>query len=190
MRKAVFLDRDGTINLDRGYTYRVEDLEFLPGSVEGIKLLNMSNWLVIVVTNQSGIARGYYTEEDVRTFHNAMNEELEKYGAWIDAFYFCPHHPKEGIGKYRVSCECRKPRPGLILRAAMDFNVNLSCSWVIGDKETDIMAGKAAGCKTLQIGFTIEEKTLIKQNVVYDYDHLVASNLLEAVSIITNFYGK
>ncbi|WP_170291022.1 D-glycero-alpha-D-manno-heptose-1,7-bisphosphate 7-phosphatase [Neomoorella glycerini] len=147
----MFLDRDGTINVDKGYVYRPEDLELLPGSAEGIRILNEAGFLVIVITNQAGIARGYYTEKDVQVFHEHLQNVLNAEGAHIDAFYYCPHHP-EGLPPYNVECECRKPKPGLILRAQADWDIDLHSSWFVGDKSTDLAAAKAAGCMAILIG--------------------------------------
>jgi D-glycero-D-manno-heptose 1,7-bisphosphate phosphatase len=150
-RVAVFLDRDGTINVDRGWTHRVLDLEFLPGAAEAIRLLNEARLLVIVVTNQSGVGRGFYTEEDVEKFHEHMNAELSRQGAQIDAFYYCPHHPTEAKGQYLIRCQCRKPGPALIERAIKDWNIDLTRSYVIGDDPRDIEAGRRVGLATVQL---------------------------------------
>ncbi|KKM13011.1 hypothetical protein SY88_00095 [Clostridiales bacterium PH28_bin88] len=148
MRRAVFLDRDGTINVDHGYTYKLEDLELLSGAVEGIRLLNQAGFLVIVVTNQSGVARGYYTEKDVWAFHQALADILRREEVHIDAFYYCPHHP-DGFPPFNVVCDCRKPSPGMILKACRDWNIDPAGSWMVGDKITDIEAGMNAGCRSL-----------------------------------------
>lgn len=151
MNKAVFLDRDGTINIDKGYVYRIEDFQFTEGAPEAIKLLNDSHYKVIVVTNQSGIARGYYSEEDVINLHNEINRLLENYEAHIDCFYYCPHHPNYGNKKYRSSCLCRKPKTGLIDKAVKDFCVDIKKSWMIGDSESDLIAGASAGLRSMLI---------------------------------------
>ena len=149
--KAVFLDRDGTINVDRGFVYRIEDFEFMDGAIEAIHLLNRNSFKVIVASNQSGIARGYYTEEDLKRLHRFINGELAKYGGWIDRFYYCPHHPQAKIEKYRANCRCRKPKAGLLERAIEDFDVNITQSYLVGDSLRDIEAGKAVGCRTILI---------------------------------------
>ena len=141
MRPAAFFDRDGTINVDYGHVYRPEDLNFVPGTPEIIQKYNEQEIPVIVVTNQAGIAKGLYTEEQMHTFHRYMNERLKsEYDAHIDAFYYCPHHPD-----YTGPCNCRKPKPGMILRAAREWDVDLSASVMYGDKEKDRLAAKAAG---------------------------------------------
>lgn len=145
-KKAVFLDRDGTINENKGYTYRIEDLVILPKVVEGLKLLQ-KNFLLIVVTNQSGVERGYYTEKDVERFNNYLHLALAKDGVYIDDFYYCPY----------LEGECRKPNIGMLIQAQRDWNIDLSNSYFIGDKETDVLAGKRARCKTILIGKTSSE---------------------------------
>ena len=142
--KAVFLDRDGTIARDVHYCHRVEDFEILPTVPQAIRLLNGHGFKVVVVTNQSGIARGYFTEETLLQIHRHMRQELAKYGAWVENTYYCPHHPDEG-------CECRKPMPGLLLKAVEELGIDLRCSFMVGDREMDIKAGKAAGCRTALI---------------------------------------
>ena len=141
-RRAVFLDRDGTINVEKNYLHRMEDWEWIPGAVDAIRELNHAGYLVIVVTNQAGIARGMYSEEDVRTLHRTIDSELAGRDAHIDAYYYCPHHPDHGG---RISCDCRKPAPGMILRAARDWDIDLSRSYMVGDKPADMEAGLAAG---------------------------------------------
>lgn len=150
MRKAVFLDRDGTINIDHGYTYRLEDLELFRGSSQAISLLNDAGYLVIVVTNQAGIARGYFTRAEAEAFNNALQRELLAQGSRIDAFYYCPHHP-EGHPPYNIICNCRKPAPGMLLKAQEDWKIDFRSSWVIGDKWSDLQAGITVGCKPLLV---------------------------------------
>ena len=143
MKKAAFFDRDGTINVDVGYLHREEDLIFRPHTIDYIKKYNDLKWLVIVITNQSGIARGMFTEADVNRLHAYMNRcLLKEYGAHIDAFYFCPHLP-EISGR----CPCRKPSPGLFLQAAKEWNIDLSRSVSFGDSQRDEEASRAAGIK-------------------------------------------
>jgi histidinol-phosphate phosphatase family domain/HAD-superfamily hydrolase, subfamily IIIA len=142
MNQAVFLDRDGTIARDVHYCRRVEDFELLPTVPEAIKLLNENDFKVVVITNQSGIARGYFTEETLAQIHQKMKVELAKYGAHIDALYYCPHHPDEG-------CACRKPQAALFLKAAGEHDIDSQSSYVVGDMQMDVDAGKAMGCKTV-----------------------------------------
>jgi len=149
MKKALFLDRDGTITVDKGFVHKKEDLELLPGVAEAIRLANEHGFMVVVVTNQSGVARGYFTEEDVQTFNAYLAQILAEQGARIDAFYYCPHHPEAPVETYRKACSCRKPRPGLLLQAAQELDIDLSQSWMVGDSPRDVEAGKRAGCKTI-----------------------------------------
>ena len=140
MHKAVFLDRDGTIARDVPYCSRPEDFELLPDAAEGIKLLNEHGFKVVIVTNQSGIARGYFTEGILARIHEKMITELAEHGAHIDAIYYCPHHPDD-------SCECRKPKPKMVLQAVIDLDIDLSQSYIIGDSEMDVELARRAGCK-------------------------------------------
>jgi histidinol-phosphate phosphatase family protein len=154
--KAVFLDRDGTIARDVPYCSRPEDFELLPRVDEAIKLLNDSGLKVVVITNQSGIGRGYFTEDMLDKIHHEMLSELNDSGAVIDAIYYCPHHPDD-------DCECRKPKPTMLLQAAHDLNINLRQSYFIGDSDLDVEAGKNAGCSTIRINSGLEavnKKTL------------------------------
>ena len=140
MHKAVFLDRDGTIARDVPYCSRPEDFELLPDAAEGIKLLNEHGFKVVIVTNQSGIARGYFTEVILARIHEKMVTELAEQGAHIDAIYYCPHHPDD-------NCDCRKPKPKMVIHAAQDLDIDLSQSYVIGDSEIDTELARQAGCK-------------------------------------------
>jgi len=151
MRRAVFLDRDGTINEESNYLWRIEDFSFIEGAAEAIGLLKGAGFLVVVVTNQSGIGRGLYDETDLERLHSHMQDELRRKGTEVDACYFCPHHPEHGTGEYGVECDCRKPLPGMLLKAADDLCIDLSVSWMIGDKLADMEAGRLAGCRTMLV---------------------------------------
>ena len=155
-QKAVFLDRDGTINKYVGFLRDIDDFELLPGVTEAVRLINASGYLAIVVTNQPVIARGEVTVEQLQEIHNKMETLLGAEGAYLDAIYYCPHHPHKGyegeVPELKIDCDCRKPKPGMLLKAAEEFNIDLSQSWMIGDGENDIKAGKAAGCRTALIG--------------------------------------
>ncbi|WP_432820901.1 D-glycero-beta-D-manno-heptose 1,7-bisphosphate 7-phosphatase [Trichloromonas sp.] len=151
MYKAVFLDRDGTINVEKNYLYRSEDFTFIDGVPQAIRRLNDAGYLVVVVTNQSGVARGYFTREDVDLLHRHLQRELELDGATIDAFYLCPHHPLEGVGELKIDCECRKGKPGMLLQAAAELKIDLKQSYMIGDKLADIEAGGSAGCASILV---------------------------------------
>ena len=142
MNKAVFLDRDGVVNVEKNYVYKIEDFEFMPGIFDVCKKYQQEGYLLFIITNQAGIARGYYTEEQFRILTDFMIKQFEKQGILIKKVYFCPHHPD-----FTGECECRKPNPGMILQAAKEFDIDLSESILIGDKESDIEAGERAGMK-------------------------------------------
>jgi len=149
-RSALFLDRDGVLNDDLGYVVRWQDFRWIPGARTLIKRFNEAGWLVIVVTNQAGIARGYYEETDVEALHRQLNQDLANIGARIDAFYYCPYHADATIERYRLPDHPeRKPNPGMILRAAKDWNIDLGRSLMIGDKPSDIEAAKRASVDAL-----------------------------------------
>ena len=146
MNKAAFFDRDGTINIEKNYLYKVEDFEFIKGIPELIKKYNDEGYVVIVVTNQAGIARGYYTEKDMNLLHRYINEQLAKIGAHIDAFYFCPHHPD-----ITGECNCRKPKTGMLEKAIKEWNIDVTESILYGDKPWDIEAGEKCGIRSIYV---------------------------------------
>jgi D-glycero-D-manno-heptose 1,7-bisphosphate phosphatase len=179
MKRAVFLDRDGTINVEKDYLYQLHDFEFIDGVADAIRLLNDSGYFVVVVTNQSGVARGYYTEEDVELLHRHIDAELEKTGARVDAWLYCPHHP-DGRGSYSLPCDCRKPLPGMLKEAARRYDIDLESSVMIGDKLADIGAGISAGCRTILVrtGYGADQESLVSSSTeVYD-DLLAATKTL------------
>ncbi len=144
--KAVFFDRDGVLNIDKGYTYKIEELEWMPGAKEAVAYLTEGGYKIFVVTNQSGIARGFYTDEDVHKLHAYMQEECKKAGGEITKIYYCPHHPTKGvIPELTVQCNCRKPAPGMILQAFQEYDLDKNGSFMIGDMPKDMEAAKAAG---------------------------------------------
>lgn len=157
MRKVLFLDRDGVINKDVSYLYKIADLQWVDGAKEALKLAHDSGYELIVVTNQSGVARGYYKETDVQILHDYMGNELFKAGAPILHFYYCPHHKDGTVGRYAVDCNCRKPKPGMILQAIKDFDVDVEHSFLIGDSQRDVDASEAAGVK----GYLFTESNLL-----------------------------
>jgi D-glycero-D-manno-heptose 1,7-bisphosphate phosphatase len=150
-RAAVFLDRDGTINEEIGYLDRLEKLRLIPGAAEAIRLLNASGMNAVVVTNQSGVARGIFTESFVAEIHARLEEMLRAEGASLDGIYFCPHHPTEGRGDYLRKCECRKPAPGLLLRAAAELHIDPTRSYMVGDTLKDIEAAARAGVQGILV---------------------------------------
>ena len=144
---AVFFDRDGTLNVDTGYLHEKEKLQWMPEAKEAVKYVNDKGYLAIVITNQSGVARGMFGEEAVRSLHQYMNKELGVVGAHIDAFYYCPHHPEAVMPEYRQDCSCRKPKSGLIEQACQDFSIDLGRSLMIGDSPRDAACGEGAGVR-------------------------------------------
>jgi len=180
MRKhrAVFMDRDGTINEEVGYLSRLEELKLFSETNEAVRMINERGMKAIVITNQSGVARGFFDEEFVDAVHCRINEMLGEGNAFIDHFYYCPHHPMYGKAPYKISCDCRKPKPGLLLRAAEELNIDLAQSYMIGDMIKDLQAGHNAG---------IEKAILVKtgygQNVVHaGTAAYVAQDILDAVT--------
>ena len=166
---AVFLDRDGTVNSNKdGYVHLKEDFVFLPGVLDALKKLSLSHYKIIMLTNQSGIARGYYARHDIEKLHRWVVTELKKSEVRIDAIYYCPHGPEEG-------CECRKPGVGMMLQAARDFGLDLSKSWMVGDSDIDVRMGRSANVKTIKIGAKIQGR--IQPNYY-------VKNLAKAVGII------
>jgi D-glycero-D-manno-heptose 1,7-bisphosphate phosphatase len=144
-RKAAFLDRDGVINKDRAYVYRWEDFEFVPGAVEGMRRLQDAGYMLVIVTNQSGLARGYYTEAQYQTLTNQLRQELSRQGVKLAGVYHCPHHPNGSVPHLAIECGCRKPAPGLVIQAVRELDLSLADSIMIGDKPADIEAARAAG---------------------------------------------
>ena len=185
MRRAVFMDRDGTISEEVGYVNHPARYRVFPYSAEAVRQLNVSNWLAILVTNQAGVARGYFTEDMIGAVHGVLNLELERAGAHLDAVYYCAHHPSVGESPYRLDCDCRKPRPGLIRRAAQEFDIDLQHSWMIGDRYSDIELARNAGVHSCFVlsGYGRGEWEYQRTNWKHEPD-LVAEDLLEAVKKI------
>ena len=182
--KCVFLDRDGVLCTEVDYMHTPSQFHLIPGVVKALKCMKRKNFLLVVATNQSGIARGYFTEEDVQKVNKRMIDELGKNRITLDRIYYCPHHP-EGKGVYKKDCECRKPKPGMLELAAKELDIDLKLSYMIGDKESDIMAGVNAGCKTILVITGYGKKELSRLRID---DHLepdyVADDLYEASKII------
>lgn len=180
-QRAVFLDRDGVINKYVGFLREIDSFELLPGVADAVRKLNRAGWLVIVVTNQPVIARGELTHEQLHEIHNKMETLLGEKGAYVDAIYFCPHHPDGGyegeVTELKISCSCRKPKPGMLIKAAMEHNIDLIKSWMVGDSENDIKAGIAAGCTTALIS---------NENEAFGQD-IYKRSLLDTVRVILNY---
>ncbi|NCC01772.1 MAG: D-glycero-beta-D-manno-heptose 1,7-bisphosphate 7-phosphatase [Clostridia bacterium] len=189
MNKAVFLDRDGTINIDKAYLSKVEDFKHIPGAIEGLKMLQDAGYLLIVITNQSGIARGYYSEEDFLKLNNWMLSDLKKKGIKIAKVYYCPHHPNGKIEKYKMDCNCRKPKLGMYEEAIEDFDIDLSQSFAIGDKIRDVAICEKTSCR----GYLISnlEKSEVIEDVKKSLYHNVrySADLNEAAKEIVYFIG-
>jgi D-glycero-D-manno-heptose 1,7-bisphosphate phosphatase len=181
---AVFLDRDGTINEEVNYLGDPALLKLTPGAAKAIHRLNSHNIPVIVVTNQAGIARGYFSIAHMHIVHQALDLILDPDNAKIDAYYFCPHHPTAGIGEYKTNCFCRKPAPGMLHQAAKDFQLDLSKSYLVGDKLTDIQAGNRAGCQTILVetGYGKTEST--KYQDEENKPDQISPDLLDAIDWI------
>jgi len=174
-RPAVFLDRDGTVIVDRHFAFRPDAIELVPGAVEALRRLRSAGYLLVLVTNQSGVARGYFDEEDVRRFHHHLQALLARQAAPLDACYYCPHHTEGVVVPYAIRCACRKPAPGLLYRARDDLGLDLHRSWLVGDTVDDVGAALAAGCRPVLLG---EDGTPAPAGVA------VASSLAEAAEII------
>ena len=156
--KAVFFDRDGVLNVDEGYLFRQEELQWIVGAREAVAYLTKLGYKIFVITNQSGIARGFYTIEQMNKLHDFMQAEFQKMGGSITKFYYCPHHPTKGIiPELTVPCSCRKPKPGMLLQAMEEYTVDKEDSFLIGDKPTDVAAAEAAGIK----GYIFTEGNLL-----------------------------
>lgn len=151
-RPAVFLDRDGTINVDKGYLFQIEDFEYEPGVVEGLRKLYNIGFLLVIITNQSGIARGFYTEENCRKLNTWMLQDLANRGIEISGLYYCPHHPQGIISQYAVNCNCRKPKTGLYWKAQEDLRIDMEKSFAIGDKVRDLSICKESGARGILLG--------------------------------------
>jgi D-glycero-D-manno-heptose 1,7-bisphosphate phosphatase len=169
--RAVFLDRDGVINVDHGYVHKVEDFRFVPGSDGAMRRLQAADWRLVVVTNQSGMARGLYSRADYERFTAHLQERLAASGVSVDAVLHCPHLPEASVAAYRLQCDCRKPAPGMLLRAARDLRLDLAASVMVGDRLSDVMAGRAAGVGhnvLVRSGHALEPGDAERADAVYD----------------------
>jgi len=188
-RPAVFLDRDGTIIREVGYLRSPTQVRLLPGAAEAIRRLNQAGFAVVVATNQSGIARGLLTEEGLKLIHAALRRRLAKRGARLDAIYHCPHHPEAAAPEHRRRCRCRKPAPGMLLRAARELDLDLTRSFAVGDGERDVIAGLRAGCCTalVRTGYRADTEKRLGGKPRPDY---VADDLLGAANWILKQRGQ
>jgi D-glycero-D-manno-heptose 1,7-bisphosphate phosphatase len=178
---AVFLDKDGTLIEDVPYNVNVKYIQLTPGAIEGLCLLQKAGYKLIVITNQSGIARGYFPESALITVEERLRRLLYQEGIYLEGFYYCPHHPDGVVSEFAIACECRKPAPGLLLRAACEHNIDLHSSWFIGDILNDVEAGHRAGCKTVLINNGNETEWDLSPIRIPD---LIVTNLVDAAQMI------
>lgn len=185
MKRAIFLDRDGTLNVDVGYLHRLEDLELYPWTADALRLLKRAGYALVVVTNQSGVAQGLIDPAFIQICHDEMRRRLQRGGADLDALYACHHHPRGAVPELSVECRCRKPSPGMIEDAARDLGIDPTQSWMIGDKWLDVQLGQAVGARTILVrtgwGAEQEEKRPPHQQV-----DAICDNLIHAVALIVD----
>lgn len=186
-RPAVFIDRDGTISEEVGYVNHPSRFRVFPYSSEAIRILNDAGWLAILITNQAGVARGYFSEDVIHKVHDQLTHDLQNGSAKLDAIYYCAHHPSVGEPPYRLDCDCRKPRTGLIQQAAKDFEIDMAASWMAGDRYSDVELARNAGLRSAFVlsGYGRGEWEYQSQAWAHQPD-LVCENLLEAVKSIVN----
>lgn len=188
-RAGVFLDRDGTLNVEIDFLRTPEELELIPGAARAVRKLNELGLPTCVISNQSGVARGYLTEAGLIPIHARLQEELAREGAHIDRIYYCPHHPSEGVAPYNIACDCRKPEPGMLLRGARELNIDPAASFVVGDRLGDIQAGRTVGATTILVltGYGMQGREECRRQGV-PVDRIVPS-IVEAVDFIAAQYG-
>ena len=185
-KRAVFIDRDGTLSEEVGYINHPSRFLLFPYAAGAVKLLNDHEWLAVIITNQAGVARGYFDEAMIQTVHDNLKRDLQSAGARIDGIYYCAHHPSVGEPPYRQDCDCRKPKPGLIKRAAIDLNIDVQQSWMIGDRYSDIELARNAGVRAALVlsGYGRGEWENQRSSWQHQPD-LIAENLFEAIVSIT-----
>lgn len=170
-RPAAFIDRDGVLNEERAFVHRIEDFVFLPGAIEGLRALQAAGYLLVVITNQSGIARGLYSEAEYQALTAQMCERLQAAGIRLDAVQYCPHLADAPLERYRVDCDCRKPKPGMLKRAIDALDIDPAASFLVGDRLSDIEAGRAAGlgrCILVRTGYPLPDEAVARADAVYD----------------------
>jgi D-glycero-D-manno-heptose 1,7-bisphosphate phosphatase len=181
---ALFLDRDGTLIEEVNYLACPDQVALTPGAGEAVARVNRAGMPVVVVTNQAGVGRGYFPESAVGEVHECIATFLRAHGARIDGFYYCPHHPEAKLAQYRIACECRKPAPGMLLRAARELGVDLARSYMVGDRETDLEAGRRAGAQSILVRTGYGARVVAQGEASYGPVALVADDLAEAVGWI------
>jgi len=185
-RPAVFIDRDGTISEEVGYINHPSRFRLFPYAASAIKILNDCGWLAVIITNQAGVARGYFSETMIQTVHDNLRRNLREEGARVDAIYYCAHHPSVGEPPYRQNCDCRKPKPGLVNQAVKDLNIALEHSWMVGDRYSDIELARNAGVHAALVLSGYGRGEWESQHASWEYQpDLVSEDLLEAVRSIT-----
>lgn len=194
MNKAIFLDRDGVINEDTGHLHKISDLKFYKDVIGSLVKLSKSSFKIIIITNQAGIGKGYYTEDEYKEFERKYLEKLQKDSDGkirIDGVYYCPHHPELGVGKYKIECNCRKPSHGMLLKAAKEHKIDLAKSFMIGDKYSDISAGRKAGCKTILVKTGDKSGNIIKDdNEINVKPNYVFQDINNAIDFILKDYSS
>jgi len=190
MNKAVFIDRDGTLIKDIPYNTNTSLIEFLPYAIEALGRLKRNNFLLILISNQSGIAKGFFTIDALKKMHKVIQQTLANFNVQLDAIYFCPHHPEGKIEEYNIECDCRKPKPGLILRAADEHNIDVGNSWMTGDILNDVEAGNAAGCKTILLDNGNETEWILNEKRTPAFTvtnwNMIAQTILSNEKVILN----
>lgn len=182
--RAVFIDRDGTLNVEKNYVHKISDFEFIAGAPEAVRLLNEHSFKVVVISNQSGIARGYFTPNDVHILHDHIQRELRKQKAHIDAFFYCPHHPDGTVAEFRKECDCRKPHTGMILQAEKKFDLDLTRSFIVGDHLSDVQLKEKVPSTMILVRTGHGILTLEQLSTVSVRPDRIEENLLEAVKKI------
>jgi D-glycero-D-manno-heptose 1,7-bisphosphate phosphatase len=190
MSAAVFLDRDGTINEESGYLNHVDRMKLIDGAAEAVALFNRNGLKTVIVTNQAGVARGYFPETLLPRLHSKLQNLLKEHGAELDAIYYCPHHPDVGEPPYRQNCECRKPKLGMIRRAEKEFSIDARSSYMVGDKLSDVEFGRRAGCKSILVltGYGKGEWEHNREQLNGDPDY-IAEDILDAAKWIVNDFN-
>lgn len=170
-RRAAFIDRDGVLNEERAFVHRAEDFAFVPGAIEALQALQGADYLLVVITNQSGIARGLYSEADYQALTDCMQAQLEAQGVRLDAVEYCPHLPDAPVASYRLDCDCRKPKPGMLRRAMLALDIDARASFLVGDRASDVEAGRAIGigrCFLVRTGYPLPDEAQTRADAVYD----------------------